>query len=122
MAERAPDGRIWVASDTCILVNFLRVGRFDLFCRHQEYRMVVTEHVQAELTDPAQLAICQAAVNAGEIDAIEITDIAELALFAEMSVRLGRGEAAAIAVAQSRGWAVATDEGGRTRREIDSGC
>jgi predicted nucleic acid-binding protein len=120
MTQRAPDGRIWVASDTCILVNFLVIGRFDLFCRHKDYRMVITEHVQAELTEPGQQAVCQAAITAGDIDAIEITDLAELVLFAGLSARLGRGEAATIAVAQNRGWAVATDEGGRTRREIDT--
>jgi len=118
--ERAPDGRILVASDTNVLINFLRVGRLDLLCRHRDYRFVVTEHARAEITDPAQHAALEAAVSAGDIGATSLTDPAELTLFATLNAFLGRGESAAMAVAAVRNWVVATDETRRARREIES--
>lgn len=118
--ERAADGRGLVISDTCILINFLRVGRLDLLCRHKSYRIVITEHIRAEITDAQQAEEIEAAIAAGEIEEITVTDVAELALFAALSAVLGRGEAAALAVAVNRNWVIATDEGRRTRREIEN--
>src|SRR5437773_1044843 len=107
--ERGPDGRLLAATDTCVLINFLRVKRLDLICRHKEYRFVVTEHVKAEITDPLQLAEVEAAIAAGDIEDIVVTEPAELTLFGVLAARLGAGEAAAIAVAASRNWMIATD-------------
>lgn len=118
--ERAPDGRILVACDTCILINFMQAERLDLLGRHKEYRIVITEHVRAEVTDARQEAALVSAISAGEIEEATLTDPPEVAFFAALRTFLGRGEAAAIAVAANRGWAVATDETGKTLREIES--
>jgi len=123
--KRAPDGRILVVSDTDVLINFLRVGRLDLLCRHADYRIVITEHVRGtmgapgEVTDNAQLSVLDAAVSSGELEETSLTDPFEIGLFASLNVFLGRGEAAAIAVAASRGWVVATDDR-RAGRESQS--
>ena len=112
----APDGRILVVSDTDVLINFLRVGRLELLCRHADYRVVITEHTRGafgapgEVTDNVQLSELEAAISSGEIEATSLTDISEIGLFASLNAFLGRGEAAAIAVATSRGWVVATDD------------
>ena len=117
--ERAPDGRILVASDTSVLINFLRVGRLDLLCHHRDYRFVVTEHAGAEVTAPAQRGALEAAVSAGEIGETSLPDSAELSLFATLNAFLGRGESAAIAVAVVRtgGWRPTRpgEPGGRSR-------
>lgn len=116
--RRAPDGRILVVSDTSVLINFLRAGRFDLVCRHEEYKVVITEHVRNEVSYPDQKTELEAALSAGDIEETRLTDPAELELFAEFNAVLGRGESAAIAVAANRGWVIATDELGRTRRAV----
>jgi predicted nucleic acid-binding protein len=117
--ERAPDGRVLVVADTCIPINFMLAERLDLLSRHQDYRFVVTEHTRAEVLDPGQLQQLEAAIQADEIEETLVTDPDELAVFAALNIVLGRGEAAAIAVAEKRGWVIATDEKKRTRREIE---
>jgi predicted nucleic acid-binding protein len=118
--ERAPDGRILVVSDTNVLINFLRVGRLDLLSQHKDYRFVVTEHAQAEITDAAQRAELEAAIAAKSIGETSLTDPPEIAVFATLNAFLGRGESGAIAVAATRNWVVATDETRRAKREIES--
>lgn len=116
--ERASDGRILVVADTNVLINFLRAGRLDLLLQHKDYKLVVTEHTRREVTYPEQAAELESAISAGGIDEIQLTDPAEISLFAELNAVLGRGESAAIAVAANRNWVVATDEIGRARREV----
>lgn len=113
-------GRLPVIADTCIPINFSLAGRFDLLSRHQDYRIIVTDHTLAELVDPAQLRDLEFAIQAGEVEETTVTDPDELAVYAHLGTFLGRGEAAAIAVAEKRGWVIATDEKGRARREIES--
>lgn len=116
--ENAPDARVVVVCDACVLINFLIVGRLDLLAGNPDFRFVVTEHVIAEVTDPDQQARLQAAIENGEIEQVDLTGPEGLALFADLRRILGSGEAAAIALAEGRSWAIATDDG-RTRREID---
>jgi len=117
---RAPDGRILVVSDTNVLINFLRVGRFDLVTQHKDYHFVVTEHTRAEITHAVQRAELEAAIATRAIEETSLTDPSEIALFAVLNAFLGRGESAAIAVAATRNWIVATDETRRAKREIES--
>lgn len=116
--ERTSDGRVLVIADANVLINFLRAGRPELLCHHEGYKVVITEHVRREVTYPEQAAELTAALSAGDIDEILLTDPVELSLFAELNAVLGRGESAAIAVAANRNWVIATDELGRARREV----
>jgi len=109
---------VLVVADTNVLINFLRAGRLDLLRDHRRYRIVVTEHARREVTYPDQASVLAAALSAGDIGEIELTDPTELTLFAELNAVLGRGESAAIAVAANRNWLIATDELGRARREV----
>lgn len=115
--ERAPDGRVLVVADTNVLINFLRASRLELVSHHVDYKLVVTEHVRKEVTYPEQSAELAAALSAGEIDEVQLTDPVELDTFAELNAVLGRGESAAIAVAANRAWVIAMDELGRAQRE-----
>lgn len=117
--ERAPDGRVLVIADTCVLLNFILAERFDLLCRHQDYRIIITEHTRAEIMDRGQREELDRAIQMDEIGEIRITDPDELAIFAVCRAVLGKGESAAIAVAERRGWVIATDEKKRARREIE---
>lgn len=108
-----------VVCDACVLINFLIVDRLDLLSKNPAYRFVVTEHVTQEVTEPDQNARLRGAIESGDIEQIDLSDPPGLLLFAELRETLGGGEAAAIALAVQQSWAIATDEGGRTRREIE---
>ena len=114
-----PGGRAVVVCDACVLINFLVVGRLDLLSENPAFRFVVTEHVIEEITDLAQKENLAAALREGKIQQIDLTDPEGLALFAELRKTLGSGEAAAIALAAQRSWAIATDDSG-TRRQVES--
>lgn len=116
--ERTSDGRLLTVADTNVLICFLLAGRFDLLRQHRNYRLVVTEHARREVTYPAQATELESAISVGDVDQTDLTDPAEISLFAELNTVLGRGESAAIAVAANRNWVIATDELGRARREV----
>jgi hypothetical protein len=100
-------------ADTSVLINFLKIDRMDLVGRYPG-RILATDHVESELADdyPEQKARYQAAVAAGLLDACSVTDPAEVALFLRLGpgVCLGAGECSAIAVALTRGYAIAIDD------------
>jgi predicted nucleic acid-binding protein len=102
-----------VVADTSVLINFLKIDRMDLVGRYPG-RLLATDHVQSELADdyPEQRARYEAAVTGGFLDTCSVTDPAELSLFGRLGpgVRLGAGECSAIAVALSRGFALAIDD------------
>jgi predicted nucleic acid-binding protein len=116
----AGDALTIVVCDACVLINFFNGDCSDLLCKRGDCQIVITEHVKGEITEQWQSEILETLLAQDGIHQIEVTDPAELEIFAELVAVLGRGEAAAIAVAQNRGWMIATDETGRTKREIIS--
>lgn len=114
----ASDERVLVVADASVLINFLRAGRLDLLRHHEDYRIVVTEHVRREVRYPDQASELAEALTAGDITELQVTDPTELAIFAELNAVLGREESASIAVAANRGCVIAMDELGRARREV----
>lgn len=116
--ERDPDGRILVLVESSCLINFLVLDRMDILGGLRQFNLYVLDHVSAEIRRPEQQARLQAAVAAGIVTEIEITDPAEILLYDKFRKFLGDGESACLAVAVSRGWAIAADEKGRFRREL----
>ena len=74
-----------------------------------------------ELTEPSQRNLVLDAINEGTIDRFRLEKPETVRRFAELELVMGRGEASAIAAAESEGWYVATDEGSRARRTINEG-
>ena len=102
-----------VISDTSVLINFLVLDRVGLLLRLSSVHFVVTEHVRAEITEhfPEQLRRLNAAFETGVIEEISVTDIVEVALFADLTSKgLGVGECSAIAVAVNRKLTIAIDD------------
>jgi predicted nucleic acid-binding protein len=116
--EEAADRRARVVCDTCILVNFARIARLDLLVEHPDYRFVVPDQVLDELTEPGQRVYVDAAIASGGLELVVSSDLAEITKAVELRRHMDRGEAVAFAVAEHRGWRIATDEGRRTRRMI----
>lgn len=116
--QRDPDGRLLVVTESSFLINFLAVDRMDILAGLRQFKFHVLDHVSAEIQYPEQQARLQAALTAGIMHALEITNPAEILLYDELRKFLGDGESASLAVAVSRRWVIAADEKGRFRREL----
>lgn len=99
-----------VATDTCIVINQLRVGRIDVLGALPGFVFHVPAEVIAEIEDPDQKQAMQEAIDRGWIRGTKLEDPAELQTFARANAQLGRGESACIALAEKRGWVLATDD------------
>lgn len=102
-----------VITDTSVLINFLVLDHAALLARLPDHRFVVTEHVRGEITDhyQHQLQRLEAAFAAGILEEIQVTELPEVQLFAQLTATgLGIGECSAIAVAAHRQLALAIDD------------
>jgi len=111
---------ISVAVDATVCISLIQNEELHIFGELPGYSFYVPEEVLREVRRPAQAAELENAIESGGIERIAITDLDELLIFAELrdGRRLGAGESACIALAQSRNLHIATDELRRCRREI----
>ena len=107
-----------VVTDANVLINLIHTARLPLLGTLPGLRFVVPDDVVSEVTEGDQPARLAEAIQAGTLATCSLTDLAELAVFAELRAFLGLGEAACLAVAQDRGWYIASDERHRFRREV----
>ena len=98
------------ACDTCILINFALVDRIDLLTTLTEFKLCIPEDVWAEIERPDLRQIIEQHLSSGQLQLVRLDAPDELALFAIYSKVLGKGESACLAIAENRGWAIATDE------------
>lgn len=78
---------------------------------------MVTPDVLTEIVLPDQRQQVDSAVAGGILRIEELSSPDSIALFAELRHLMGAGEAASLALAIHRGWAVASDEKRAFRRE-----
>ena len=105
-----------IVIEASTLINFLRIGRVDLLARLSAYRFILTDNVEAEIipTDyPVEHANLVAAIGAGHLHIVALSDPAEIAVYAVMQALrvLGDGECSSIAAAHARGLVLAMDDG-----------
>jgi len=110
-----------VVADANVIINFIHIGRLDLLAKLPGLRFAAPEHVVAEVTDAAQAAALRAAIERGELEKANITESQEIARYAQLTETLGKGESACLAMAESRGWMVASDERRAFRRTAIDG-
>jgi predicted nucleic acid-binding protein len=109
-------GTTVVLTDANVLINLIHIGQLRLFRQLQGFRFVVPDHVVAEINQRNQEdALCQA-INEGMLEQTSITDLDEMSAYAELHRTLGQGEAACLAIAVHRGYAIASDEKRAFRR------
>ena len=111
-----PTTRIVVA-DANVLINLIHVARLGFCSDLPGYEFLVPDHVRLEIAQPEQRAALDRALRSGALTLVSITDPAGISEFAELTTRLGRGEAACLVLAERHGWTVASDEKRRFRRE-----
>lgn len=101
-----------------VVIHLAKAGQLPILGRIEAYSFVVPEQVVAEVTYPEQAKALKEALRAGHLSQQSSTDVAEIALYAELEVRMGKGEAACLAMAASRGWRLASDDRGRAFRRL----
>lgn len=107
-----------VVTDANIIINLIHAGRLPLLGALQQYEFAVPEDVVYEIAVPSQREALEAAITGGLLRRETITAQHELARYAELRQVGGRGEAACLTMAESRGWLIASDEKRRFRREV----
>jgi predicted nucleic acid-binding protein len=99
-----------VATDTCIVINLLRVNRLDLLGALGPYVFHVPREVVEEIEYPDQQQAVQMAIQQGWIHQTRLEDPLELQTFVRATAQLGKGESACIALAETRNWVLGTDD------------
>ena len=106
-----------VATDTSLLLNFLRIDRADILGALTGFRFHVLNHVVNEVTKEPHVSRLQTALAQNYVTQFVLTDLEAIADYAALRAKLGDGEAATIASAGYLQWVVGLDEKGRARRE-----
>ena len=106
-----------IVTDANILINLIHIGRLSILGSLPQFEFVVPDEVVAEILNEEQSAALSAAIDASHLARVGFQDTEELTAFAALASFLGTGESACLALAQQRGWWVASDEGGAFRRE-----
>lgn len=104
-----------VAIDTNVLINLIHVERLDLLGKVPGFEFVAPEEVVEEVARPEQAQLPEEAIRRGDLRREAITD-GERILYADLLDVIDDGEAACMAMAQARGWLIATDERRRILR------
>lgn len=106
-----------VVADANVLINLMHVSRLSFCSKLPGLEFMVPDHVREEIIVPEQRAELDRALDTGLLQLTSITDPGDIGLFADLTTRLGRGEAACLVLAVKHGWWVASDERRRFRRE-----
>jgi len=99
-----------VVTDSSVVINLHHTSHLQLLARLPGFCFVVPEEVIAEITEPVQAELLNRFVADGILEKVSLADASELSVFADLSNRLGLGESACLAIAQTRGWHMACDE------------
>lgn len=106
-----------VAVDTSVLVNLAHVRRIPMLASLVKFEFVIPDEVVSEILDVDQREAVESALDSRVLQRTTITDLAITTLYADLRRKMGRGEAACLALAASNGWIVACDERRAFRRE-----
>jgi predicted nucleic acid-binding protein len=106
-----------VVTDSNILINLAHISRLNLLEQLPPFSFVVPQEVVKEITDVAQSELVQGAISSGSLEEVQLDGIPELRIYAQLVRTLGSGEAACLALAESRGWLIASDEKRKFHRE-----
>lgn len=106
--------------DANVLLNLAFVNRLDLLGALPELDFCSPVEVLTEIVSAREKMLVEDSRRRGDLGDIAFSEVAELALFAELRRSLGMGEAACLALAVYRGGLVASDEKRAFRREAET--
>jgi len=107
-----------VVVDSSVIINLIQAGRLHALGSMAGWEFVVPDQVVEEVTRPDQATELERAFAAGWVRREATTDPDEILLYAELKQRMGRGEAACLAMAATRGWMLASADKGRAFRRL----
>jgi predicted nucleic acid-binding protein len=107
-----------VVVDATVVIHLAKAQRLDLLGALEGWDFVVPDQVAEEVSYPDQTEALARALEAGHLRRESSTDPAEIALYAEVRKRMGKGEAACLAMAATRGWLLGSDDHGRAFRRL----
>ena len=99
-----------VVLDTCVLISFAQVHRFDILQGLEAVEFLTTEHVLGEITDEKQKEEVELQIKSGLISIHKLTNPAVMQMFFEMRRYIGPGEASCIALASENNRIVGSDD------------
>lgn len=97
-------------TDANVIINLIHIDRMDLLGALPPFSFVVPEEVVKEITESTQAEMIRDAICSGLLQEVRLSSIPELGIYADLVRTLGAGEAACLALAECRGWLVASDE------------
>lgn len=109
-----------VVADANVLINLFHASLLSLLDELPGYAFVVTPEVDVEVTVPDQRRAVDEMFVRGKVRRESLESTAELSVFAELRQLLGLGEASCLAIAQCRGWCLASDERRALLREANA--
>lgn len=99
-----------IVLDTTVLLNLGNIDRFSLLPRMADIDFVYLDEALREIVHGDAVPRFEAACREGLIAEATLSDVAGLALFAQLRRQVGLGEAQALAYAHSSGAILATDD------------
>jgi len=99
-----------VALDANVLINLLNMNCIDILPKLNKYEFWMPGDVNSEVHRRNQRVRLRKALKLKWLKELEITDMAEMELYAKYRKRFGNGESACMAVGCNRKWIVASDE------------
>ncbi len=99
-----------VVLDANVLINLIRLNKLDILKNIKGYKFFIPNHVTVEVHKRTQRLQIHKAFKEGWIQELEISDLSEIEFYIRYRSRFGQGESACMAVAESRGWIVASDD------------
>jgi predicted nucleic acid-binding protein len=97
-------------TDANIVINFIHAGMLGDLPGMVDMDFLVVDEVYEEITRPEQRQALDAALTAGAWTRESLIEPQAIEVFADLAVKMGRGEAASLALAVTRGCLVASDE------------
>ncbi len=107
-----------VVLDTCVLISFAQVHRFDILKDLGGVEFLTTEHVLEEITDEKQREEVELQIRSGLISIYKLTNPDVIQMFFEMRRYIGPGEASCIALASENNWIVVSDDKKKVPRMV----
>lgn len=102
--------RIVVVADANVLINLCHANLLSLLDGLPGYAFVVPREVDVEVTVPNQRRAVDEMFARGKVRRESLESINELKVFADLRPLMGLGEASCLAMAQCRGFCLASDE------------
>lgn len=104
--------------DTCILIHFANLDRFNILKKMSDNEFLTTENVISEITNETQLKKVKHCINSGLIKVVKLIDTKVMEDYFNLCKRLGKGEASCIALATANNWIVCSDDKKRVPQTV----